>query len=233
MVVAVKKVKIEPKRSIVLVPPEMQVSETLGLVKGWDKLEVRDKDIVITETKAILALRHTVKHAMGEHLAKVRKILEPKKMFEIYLRGLDISRATAYRYIGYFETLEKTLPPPVLIEVLKRDVVLSAKRVEAFPPPKDGAPGEINKWIDMQERGTGRIIKVSVPEETPEMLMKQNINDIRRTFSRLPNNHKTKAAWIIQLCGMCLGLAGMSGTHIEAVAIPESLKVVRGRPRKV
>src|SRR6266705_1037891 len=81
-------------------------------IKGWDSLNFDEQKMVVDEGQqlavALLQYGHS-RIAIGEHLTKLRGILEPHNMFERFLKNFHFSKRTAYRYIAGFENAKARL----------------------------------------------------------------------------------------------------------------------------
>ena len=205
-------------------------------MKGWDGLESAEQQSIKTETAALakaLEVSGRAKLAIGEHLFKIQQILEPRRIFNRYLKTLPfgLSRATAYRYIDNYTVARTLLPAPVMkVAMMRSTENLNLKMVEATPPPKTQNVTKINDYFDRLRTGPKL---VEAKSQTPDALKKDCYNYVHLRFQRLPNNGKTRSAWIHSLCGMLITEMGVGNPiSVEPVAIPDDYRVSRGRPRK-
>lgn len=206
-------------------------------MKGWDGLEAAEQHSIKAETAALAKALETsgrAKLAIGEHLFKIQQILEPKRIFNRYLKTLPfgLSRATAYRYIDNYTVARTLLPAPVMkVAMMRSTENLNLKMVEASPPPKTQSVTKINDYFDALRAGPKL---VEAKSQTPDALKKDCYNYVHLRFQRLPNNSKTRSAWIHSLCGMLITEMGVGNPiSVEPVAIPDDYRVSRGRPRKL
>lgn len=210
----------------------------LDTLKGWETLISQDQQTIQKETRLLAesildAGKSRLK--IGEHLAKIRDILEPKRMFTKFLQASPFrSRATAYRYIDTYMGARTILPSPVMQVALMRGTdTINARLVKAFPPPKSNDITVINTYLDKiakKERGKKE------PDERllAETMKKECFNFIRTRWERLPETmtKREKTVWMNDLRGMTMTLQGVSNTlTIEASAIPSHYVRPRGRPR--
>lgn len=205
-------------------------------LSGWKSLTTHDQQAIKTETKALAdsifeAGKSRLK--IGEHLTKVRDILEPKRMFTSYLKSLQFSRATAYRFIETYEAAKTILPSPVLQVALMRGTdAINARVVKALPPPKSADLQTINAYLDKISR-----VEQGKDEEDsndPELLKRECFNFVRTRVARLDMTGRAKVAWMRSLAGMMVGLLGVSNSlEISPSAAPDGYVRPRGRPRKV
>lgn len=218
--------------------PERAPHIQLELLKGWEKLIPHDQQIIRKETSALSESIYDVGKArlcIGEHLAKVRDILEPKKMFVKYLDTLGFSRATAYRFMDNYLMARTILPTPVMqVALMRGSDTINARLVKAFPPPKSNDVGVINDYLDVIEQKERGEPPAGSDDQIAESYKRECLNFIRVRWSRLPAsmNKRAKTAWMNDLRGMTLTLQGISNPlTIEASAIPEGYVRPRGRPR--
>lgn len=209
----------------------------LESLKGWESLISQDQQIIQKETKLLIesvyeAGKYRLK--IGEHLVKIRDILEPKRMFTKYLKTLRFSIATAYRFIDNYTGAKTILPSPVMQVALMRGTdSINARLVKAFPPPKSNDVTVISTYLDKlakKERGQ----KEPDQSTLAETMKKECFNFIRTRWERLPADmtKREKTAWMNDLRGMTMTLQGVSNTlTIEASAIPSHYVRPRGRPR--
>jgi hypothetical protein len=205
-------------------------------MKGWDGLEAAEQHFIKHETAALakaLEVSGRAKLSVGEHLFKIQQILEPRRIFNRYLKTLPfgLSRATPYRYIDNYTVARTILPAPYMkVAMMRSTENLNVKMVEATPPPKTQNVTKINNYFDKLPTG-GKLVEAK--SETPDALKKDCYNYVHLRFQRLPNNGKTRAAWIHSLAGMLITEMGVSNPiTVEPVAIPDDYRVSRGRPRK-
>lgn len=210
----------------------------LETLKGWDSLISQDQQTIRKETQLLVeSVFETGKARLnvGEHLTKVRDILDPKRMFTKYLKTLRFSRATAYRFMDTYLGAKTILPSPIMQVALMRGTdSINARLVKAFPPPKSNDVAVIDAYLDKiakKERG-----QREEPDESKlaETMKRECFNFIRTRWERLPASmtKREKTAWMNDLRGMTMTLQGVSNTlTIEASAIPSDYVRPRGRPR--
>jgi len=216
----------------------------------WNDLTAEEKATVEKESRqlatAMLDLAYS-KLAIGEHLQTLRNVLEPKRLFVKYLRNFHFSQRTAYRYIRGFENATKMLPENVLRVVASRGVNMIGETeekplgvyteaVKELPPPKRSDPQAIESWLDKVEDKRKEIARAA-PERTtiegdPETLLKETIRFITVRYTRLPEHHKTREAWVKKLMGMILTECGRAEPQkIAPVSVPADYVKGPGRPR--
>ncbi len=137
----------------------------LGLVRGEERslpnidrvrelvkeLKQDEVDVVVTETKEFFRERQTgilSYIAMGGHLAKVREVLEPHKMWKDYANSLpSMGIATAYRYIWAWENAQAL--PPATLRIVARDGVrlLSMEKGKGIAPKFEQAVKAVTKEV--------------------------------------------------------------------------------------
>lgn len=206
----------------------------LNALTDWETLSSSEQTTVKQETAALdkaLLQAGNARLAIGEHLFRIREILEPKRMFTQYILAHSHlrSKATAYRYIDIYTAARTILPAPVLrIALLRGNDKLNIKLMEATPAPKTTNIVRINEYLDEMERPGPRLVE---NDNTPTQLQKECYNYVHLRFQRLPNNSKTRTNWLHALAGMLLAELGVSGAQsIEPIAIPAGFRAVRGRP---
>lgn len=226
-------------------------------IKGWDGLNNEEQKLVVTEGQqlavALLQFGHS-RIAIGEHLTKLRSILEPHNMFERFLKNFHFSKRTAYRYIAGFENAKAMLPENVVKVALSRGYAIIGDTqtkplgiytdaVAKLPPPTNPTVDQASTWLDQVEQvrkkarseGTTSIVTsiTSAVPQNPDVLLKECYRFINVRYKKLPINHKSRAAWVRSLVGMLLADLGVSGQQSFApMAIPEEFRAHRGRPRE-
>jgi hypothetical protein len=206
-------------------------------LKGWESLIAQDQQVIRKETAALAesifeAGKSRLK--IGEHLTKLRDILEPKRMFVKYLNTLHFSRATAYRFIDTYLAAKTILPSPVMQVALMRGTdTINARLVKAFPPPKSTDVAVISTYLDkIAKKERGQSVETD-EDQLPELYKRECFNFIRTRWARLPEtmSRRQKTAWMNDLRGMTMTLQGVSSLTLEASAIPDDYVRPRGRPR--
>src|SRR6266436_5497005 len=102
---------------IVMDPNEVISPDVFAKIPGWKKLSDDEKDVVEAEGSQLARAMMTFGYsrlAIGSHLAKVQKVLEPHSVFGKFLKTFSLSRRTAYRFIRKFENASVALPEAVL-----------------------------------------------------------------------------------------------------------------------
>lgn len=207
----------------------------LASIKGWADLEKNEQALIRQETVEVDRARAQIgdgKMAAGEHLFRIREILEPKRIFTKFLTTINLSRATAYRYIDLFTETRNVLPAPYLKQVMLRGTDrINMAAIAASPPPSTTNAVKINEYLDEMEKPGPRI--VPQPRD-PETLRKECVNFVQSRFQALPKAGRVRPAWMRQFLGMCLTISGETqAVTIAPVAIPEGYRVTRGRPKKM
>jgi len=225
----------------------------------YEKLDANEKAIVKTEGEQLAVSMLNLgrsKLAIGNHLSKLRDVLEPHNVFGKFLRNFNFSKRTAYRYIRGYENAQSRLPEPILKAAMVRGMAIIGESEQKplgvftdaarqLPPPNNVSSEEqANAYLDSldmlrkQSRTTAANLEggttafaVHVPQD-PETLLKECYRFVSSRFKKLPTNHKTRSAWVDKLVGMVLAEMGVSGTKsFHPTAIPEGFKAERGRPR--
>lgn len=213
--------------------PQSQLAD-LTTISGWSKLQAQEQSEITTETMAIATALQNVsqaKIAVGEHLSRVRTILEPKRIFTKYLKTMfHLSKATAYRYIELYEAAKSVLPAPVLqVAMMRPDDRFTVKAFKAAPrPPRTTNVIKINEYLDSIQRKHGT---THVERKAPEDVKKAMFHSLRLLLSKVPTKQRTML--LIDVIGMVLTDAEItSEIRIAPKAIPDSFLVTRGRPRR-
>lgn len=227
-------------------------------IKGWDGLNNEEQKMVVVEGQqlavALLQFGHS-RIAIGEHLTKLRSILEPHNMFERFLKNFHFSKRTAYRYIAGFENAKNLLPVNVVKMALARGYSIigdTAARplgvyteaVAKLPPPANATEVQASTWLDQVEQvrkqarseaaqGVSITTAVLAVPQNPDMLLKEAYRFVSARYKKLPIGSKTRAAWVRSLVGMILTDLGVSGQQtFTPIAPPEEFRAQRGRPRQ-
>ncbi len=200
--------------------------------QGWSKLEPNEQETIRTESNLLMEARHLEaksKLAQGEHLTKLRDILEPKRMFLAFLLEVfDMSRATAYRYIDLYSTAQVHLPAPVLEMAIQKGTRITPKLLEENPAPVTTDRGKIIEYLTSL-----KTVRAEPADKSVDDILKECVNFIGTRFQQLPQNTKTRSNFIRSLVGMLLNKFGIATeSTFTPIAIPESFRASRGRPRQ-
>lgn len=216
---------------------QLEIPVDVELMRGWDALKPTEQAAVRRETDCLLeAFSGLVqdKIRIGEHLSRLRDVLEPKKLFERYLkadglRTLRISRATAYRHIANYRESKTINRPYVQLALMRGDKIADHAMIVAHAPAKTRTIEDVGKHLDTALRAGKHTFS---DDEQAEILMRECYNYIRNRFERLPDS-QNRGHWMRELCGMQLTLLGV-GTQqqLGPVAVPDNFKAAPvGRPR--
>jgi hypothetical protein len=225
---------------------EIVAVDTKALFEGVGELEPREKQILEREAKALRSDMVTFaqsKLAIGEHLAKIHEILEPKRVFGRFLDNLrsGLSKRTALRYIDGFHNAAAMLPEPVLREAMARGMNILGHTedrplgrytlaVKRLPAPKSNNPKVIDAYLEEVAEKTRELYSNELERDEDE-LVKEVFRFFDARFQRLPNSHKTRRRFVETLGGMMVARLGVSTPQtFEPVAI-DTVRAVRGRPR--
>lgn len=222
----------------------------------WDKLSTKEQDVVKTEGEqlAVSLLNYgRSRLAIGEHLLRIKEVLEPKQLFVKFLRSFHFSVKTAYRYMNGFENAKRELPDEILQGAMARgyNMIGEAKdkplgiyteAVKQLPPPVAPKNAEqVNAWLDSVEqvrkkvRSTGSVLSIAdAPTGDPELLLKECTRFVANRVSKLPKNQRALQSFVKALIGYTMTMAGIDHSmSFSPIAIPEGVRAERGRPRLV
>jgi hypothetical protein len=209
----------------------------LTLISGWSNLQSTEQTLITTETLAIATCLQSVsqaKIAVGEHLSKVRVVLEPKRIFTKYLKTMfHLSKATAYRYIDLYEAAKSALPANILqIAMMRPDDRLTLRAIKDAPkPPRTTNVVEINQYLD--KLAQRKPAEHSAKERKAEDVKRAMFHASHLLLAKLQQGREKKAV-LLDVFGMLLTDAGITvDVTIKPVAIPETFRAVRGRPRSI
>jgi hypothetical protein len=202
---------------------------------GWAKLQPAEQTTVKMEAQGIydeLKEEGETRIRIGEHLTKMRTILEPKRLFVKFLDFcFKMSRATAYRYMEEYRVAKQLLPAPVLELASIRHVPIREKVIVENPPPTTDNVVEIGEYLDRISHIAVNPVTVSTNRD---VLLKECVNYCTTRYNRLPSNKRTRDAWTRDLFGMLMNKFGLTAqTAFTPVTIPASFEVQRGRPKEV
>lgn len=227
--------------------------EALKLLPGWGALTKKDQALVEEETEALseeLLNFGRSKLAIGERLAKLQSVLEPRRMFRKFLSSYNFRRSTAYNHIAGFNHAKALLPPSVLERAMARNMnILGHKEAEPLgmythtikrlPPPNSKDPKVIDAWLDSVEKGRQkerhrRARTVVEAQYDTETLMKEAYRYVNIRLEKIPNRGRARRAWLESLAGMLLTRVGVqSAVPIAPEAVPDDFEAVVGRPKSV
>lgn len=141
---------------------------------------------------------------IGQALSGIQKILEPRGAFTAYLKTLPgFSKATAYRYIEKYETLQKALPGPILERVIAAGIPMTStdekqpfgkytKTMKKLALPKGPLSEEkADAWVAELQAKTP-----AAPRQTKNMseLAKEAIRYVLGHFNKVPETDRL--AWL-------------------------------------
>lgn len=206
---------------------------SLEALRGWNQLEPEEQQRVQSENRLLFEEVEKLgegKLAIGHHLYNLREILGAKNhrgLWERYLKTTPFSRATANRYIQNYEVTRTILPQPILqVAMLRGMDTISAKTVEAFPPPRTLNPLKINNYLDsLHSRPVLVEKKVDV-----DGLQKSAFNSVRLAYEKVPNRQKEE--FLERHIGYVMDLGEMAPRKFGPETVPADYVVPRGRPVK-
>ena len=120
----------------------------------WKALEPKEYDTVLREVNLLSEAADKYEMSfgeIGEHLSNIRKILEPKKLFNKWLtqwrkgRKRPMSRSWAYQLMKEYEVFKSKMPKPVLEMALQRGAKLNPQLLLTNPPPKTDDRTEVTR----------------------------------------------------------------------------------------
>lgn len=220
-------------------------------IQGWTELGKDEQLTVVRETEAIAESRMQQGMAMlneGRHLINVQKILEPRRMFQAYLKQYyATSIKTAYRYIEWFKVFEKQYAPEVLRAILYRSAELPGGKLsphqflaatKELPAPKTAEPKVIDHYLTQARENHRKILsrrRKGASSITEEMALKECFNFVLNAMGKCQfKNTADKGDWLERLAGMLAQAQAVPGKRTLArVAVPEGFRKRRGRPRKL
>lgn len=210
-------------------------SVALDKIEGWDLLEQNEIETVLTNDAIAVEARQSElenKLKFGKALLEIREVLEPKRgLWMAYLKHrFHMSIPTAYRYIDRVEKTEAKLPKPVVNLAIKLGYDINPKAIENTRPPQSNDQEEIKRYLDRVT--TIRPKATSIEPPSSDTLIKEWLNCVILGWNKLPQNPRTRANVLRNYIGMLMTQFGISNpTSFEPVAIPDHVRVYRGRPR--
>lgn len=215
--------------------PKNSTSVALEKIEGWDLLEQAELETVLTNDAIAVEARQGElqnKLKFGKALIEIKAVLEPKRgLWMAYLKHrFHMSIPTAYRYIERVEKAEAKLPKPVVNLAIKLGYDINPKNIENTRPPQTNDHQEIIRYLDRVT--LIRPPKPSSTEQSPDEFLKNGLNCVILGWDKLPQNPRSRANTLRTYIGMLMTQFGISNpTTFDPVAIPDHLRVFRGRPR--
>ena len=222
--------------------------DLLTTLNGWEGLASADRQTVYSETQALgkALVEHGIsKLTIGEHLSRLRDVLEPQRMFVQYLRTFHFSQRTAYRYMDGFENAKRMLPENVLRAAMTRGIDFFGRGsteplgsytevIKRLPPPKTSDEKKIHGYLDEIEasrrdrrKNSGEVLDAA----DPETMLRECFRYIDARYRRLPQGRRGRLAWVRSLFGLLLTQLGASGPQsFTPLEIPPGYQARRGRP---
>lgn len=210
-------------------------------LRGFEKLKAPEQNLLRRKTQDLI--QHIQAAGMnrleiGRDLAEIRDVLEPRNMFERYLKieGLSIykiSRASAYRFIENFEVARTITPTPTAqarIALMRVGSKLTRALVSSNPPPRTKDPEKLIEYIEELAAGNRRS-KEELGD--PDLVARELIMRYCTLFDRLPSHHKTRASFFHRVAGMMATISGIaSEVSVRPIAVPDDYRPgPKGRPR--
>lgn len=203
--------------------------------QGWEKLEPNEQTKLTVETHALEKAANTFEMSnleIGEHLDNISSVLTPKRQFNKWLmwwletRKKAKSRSWAYQALAEYQSIKTHIPKPVLEIAKEQGIKLNAITLAQNPPPKTQDKGKILEYVNNLKPMRIEIAK------SPDTLLKECVNFVGTRWAQLPTNHKARTAFMRGLMGMLLAKFGVASEQSFApMAIPDSFRVTRGRPK--
>jgi len=243
-----------PKNKPTGAVPDAVAVQTFNTLAWFEKLSQEEKNAVQAEGRALsqaMLQYGRSRLSIGEHLTKLQAILEPHNMFSRFLKTYHFNKRTAYRYIAGFNNAKAKLPEPILKAAMSRGVNLIGDNevkplgiytaaAAKLPPPSNPTEEQATTWLDQIEqvrRDTRAETNAAdaglalITNQDPQTLLRESYRFVNLRYRRLPNNAKTRTAWVRSLVGMLLSDLGVASQQsFMPTAIPEDFKAVRGRP---
>lgn len=208
----------------------------LKAMRGWAKLSAKDQLTLRAEHRETLKAMHSegqARLAIGRHLHATSEILSPRRLFAFYLkRFFHMSKSSAFNYINLWKAAMKDASPKVIDIALSRNykIVNRPQIFKTYPPPKTDDPKKIIEYLDKLEARKPKVVTI---HKNPEGLLRQALHSVELCWNRLPADPKVRSGWYKSLIAMQLTKFGVDREmRFMPEEIPESMTVVRGRPRE-
>lgn len=202
----------------------------------WGELSAEEKRTVIHATDGLREASVGVANLrikMGEHLAKVEKVLKDIRRWDIYLQTFSsFSSKTARRYIVLYETVSKKLSPANLAALSERGIEVGSSSnperplgpiqdlLAENPPPKSDDPDKNRLWSAQIEEKK-RLLRQK-RDITPRECEKKAFQWVRRYYRRAGLTGRAHDKWARGLLGKLLLEFGYTSKQtIEPEAAPE------------
>lgn len=245
-----------PRNKGKLAAPALVPDSIFTSLSWWDKLNKDEQTAVKTEGEqlAVALLNYgRSRLAVGEHLLKIKEVLEPHKLFVKFLRNFHFSVKSAYRYMNGFTNAKKMLAEPVLQGAMARGLNMIGESEDKplgiyteaarqLPPPTNPTAQQVNAWLDSVEtvrkklRGStiNSVATIEAQVGDPELMLKECVRFVENRYKKLPANGRTRTAWAHRLVSYVMTVAGIEHAEtVKPVAIPEGFRAAVGRPRLV
>lgn len=245
------------KSNVTTMPGKALVpAATFTNLSWWKQLNETEQKTVLAEGEQLAFALYNYGHArlaVGEHLSKIREVLEPHNLFEKFLKNFHFSKRTAYRYIAGFSNAKALLPEPILKQAMARGFNIVGESdqkplgiytdaAKVLPIPSDIDEAKANQWLDQVEilRKKARSTEMAAENEgsfgtiipqDPEALLKECFRFCNSRIRKMENDPKVRAKFVQQLAGMLLTQVGAHGKQsVTPLSVPEDFIPQRGRP---
>jgi hypothetical protein len=218
-------------------------SDFYSALPFWGKLERDEQSTVKKETEALAAahagqVAHRVE--MGEHLTNLQAVLDGKNLFLAYLKSLNFSYRTAYRYIEAYKAVKAQLPDYALRLAAARGIDLVGYAgdrpfgpytdpIKKLPPPKEVEA--VPEWLDRIEEARKAAPRPRAKgTASPQNTLKRAFRAVSTHYNRMPSG-KARTQWAVKLLGILMAEFGLPAQTLQPEAVPEGFRAVLGRPK--
>lgn len=236
-------------------------SDRFEELRYWHKLTEREQEIVKGESQQLaqaMMIHGGSKLSMGYHFLRLKQVLEPKRCFQKHIKELTrFPLRTVLRYIASYQNAAERLPESIIKAAMARGMNILGESderplgvytdaVQIMPPPRNPDAESAVRYLDQIEqfkkdrqvklreknaKGEKKHVDLMAKAGDPDELLFKSYRSVNVFFRRLPNNVRSRRAFVEKLVGMLLTDLGVANPQsFDPTAIPEGFKAVRGRP---
>lgn len=212
---------------------ELLTRSSLSSESWWDVLTPAEQRTMLIETQHLseaLCAFSMSRMAIGEHLLRIRDILQPKRKFKPFLRSHcnSFTVATAYRWIDVYVATKDSVPELVLQTAIARGYdIVDLEMVKRMPPPRTQDKAKIVAYLNRlkEARTAERVASTEQPTMNPDDLCERAFRFIEIVYEKLPDNPRTRSHWLEKLNGMIT--AKLAGEERPALPAPKKVTVMK------
>jgi len=173
---------------------------------------------------------------IGQILTQINTLLEPQKLFTIYLNRLWFSPATAYRFMEQYAEAEKKLPAVIVSKAISSGMPITSKRyagaIALMPTPPKGEK-EAESWLTDLRLKVREVLRKPKGETAMRFSMDTIASIVEKAYRKTVDAPPIDQ-WLRRLMEqvMLIHKEGRRAVPIQETIPPPSTPVYRGPERR-